>query len=323
MKKFVIASVLLFCLSLFGTPIYGLSTGKECGVVLHGECVEPDVPVMRVGKDVLIPLRWFAAKMGASLVSWDDESRTVTVVVDDFFKAREYLSYLSGLESAGADYPLPDRLQNLNLPDYPLYSTNPTMLHPSPIGLTIVSGDFTMPWAVYDYQFKNDTLYVGTNWLNILFLAQIEEMPAGLSITYPTTDVLDQDITTLSKLTMPLSQEEALALWIHGQQHRNGALQYSALSPALKEKALAHLHKQGWVTGVSSPSLEEATISSMFSPNECTFIYEVTYKERNGIHENSQIHQKLIIQKHTLNDQDYWFITDATGDLDYYSVLSK
>ena len=323
MRKFTFICLTLFFFISFTLPVFATPKTLPCEIALNDQCVNPSTPLLEVKGHILIPLEWFAKAMGASSVTWDKDHSTVTVVVDDFFKAHEYLSFLNGLQYAQNDYPLPPRLQNLNLPAYPLYNTNPPMLNSSPIGLNIVSGDLTMPWAVYDYQIKNDTLYVGMNWLNTLFLAQIEQTPTSLLITYPTSEVLDQDIAALKELTMPLSPEEALALFIHGQQNRNGALQYAALSPFLKEKALTYLHKQGWVTGASSPSLEEATITSTSSPDESTFIYEVTYKERNGTHENSQIHQKLTIKKHTINNQDYWFITDATGDLDYYSVLSE
>ena len=325
MRKVIGYLLIIFCLLPLGIPVYGevtLKDNKECEILLNDVCISPPCPLILEKSEVLVPLRWFATTMGASSVKWDEATRTVTVVVDDFFKAHEYLSFLNGLQFASDTYPLPTRLQNLNLPAYPLYSKNPPMLNKSPIGLDIVSGDLTMPWAVYDYKIKNDTLYVGIDWLNTLFLAQIEETPTMLSITYPTSDVLTQDISALQTLTTPLSADEALALWIHGEQHRNGALQYTALSLQLKEAALTHLHTQGWVTGGSSPSLGEVTIQSTTSPDKDTFIYEVVFKEINGITENSQIHQTITIKKHTINSQDYWFITEVTGDLDYYSVLS-
>lgn len=325
MRRVMSCLLIIFCLIPFGVPVYGEVTqrdNKECEILLNEVCVTPPYPLIQEKGEILIPLRWFATTMGASSANWDAHSHTATVIIDDFFKAHEYLSFLNGLEYADTDYPLPERLQNLNLPAYPLYSTNPPMLNKSPIGLDIVSGDLKMPWAVYDYQIKNGILYVGINWLNTLFLAQIEETPTTLCITYPTSNELDQDILALEALTTPTSAEEALALWIHGQQHRNGALQYAALSPKLKEVALGHLYKQGWVTGGSSPSLEKATIQTAFSPDKDTSIYEVVFNERNGVTEDSQIHQKITIQKDTINGKDYWFITEVTGDLDYYTILS-
>lgn len=322
MRKLTFIFILSCALITLALPVLASPKSIQYEIILNEQYVTPTLPLIEEKGNILIPLREFASAMGASSITWDAPHHTVTVVVDNFFKAHEYLSFLSGLQSAQNDYPLPPRLQNLNLPAYPLYSKTPPMLHSNPIGLNIVSGELTMPWSVYDYEVQNGTLYVGIDWLNTLFLAQIEQTPTCLLITYPTREVLYQDIAALLELTMPLSAEEAIALWIHGQQNRNGALQYAALSPELKVKAFTYFHKQGWVTGSSSPSLEQAAVDDISSPDDSTVIYKVTFKERNSIHENSQIHQTLTIKKYTCDEQDYWFITEASGDLDYYSVLS-
>lgn len=324
MRKYILSWIALICLSCVGSSnflVYSASPNPIQEIILNGEVMNPPFEIIRVNDELLVPLRWFANAMGASSVNWNHKEQTVTVVVDDFRKSRQYLSYLSGLESASEDYPLAKRLQHLKLPPYPLHSQNPIMIHKSPINLTITSGEMTMPWAIYDYTFINGTLYVGTDWLNILFLAQIENSPTTLSIIYPTANELTQSIAEFESLTTPRSPEEAIALWIHGQQYRNGALQYSALSPKLKEQALSHTSTQGWVTGGSTPSLEEATITSNFPIDDNTFIYEIEVRERTAPNEYSQIHQTITIQKYTINNADYWLINNVTGDLDYYTVL--
>ncbi|MGL4338426.1 MAG: hypothetical protein ACRCST_16195 [Turicibacter sp.] len=259
--------------------------------------------------------------MGATSVTWDDKEQTITVVVDDFFKSRQYLSYLSGLQSAADDYPLAKRLQHLDLPPYPLHRTDPILIHKSPILLNIKFGEGVMPWSVYDYTFENNTLYIGADWLNMLFLAQINDSLDTLSITYPTPIELDKAITNFQLLTAPRTKEEAIALWIHGQQHRNGALQYSALSPQLKKKALKLLHFQGFVTGGSTPSLEEAAITSTIAIHPHKYRYDVTFKERRGPNDYSTIQQTIIIEEYMINSSNYWLISDVTGDLDYYTIL--
>lgn len=93
------------------------------------------------------------------------------------------------------------------------------------------------------------------------------------------------------------------------------------LSGVLKLLLDTYLHKQGWVTVGSSPSLPEATIQSTSALDESTFLYEVNFKERNGAYEGSQIHQMLTIKKYIIDQKDYWFISDVIGDLDYYTVL--
>lgn len=173
MRKLTLIFLVSCALITLALPVLASPKSVQYEIILNEQDVTPTLPLIEEKGNILIPLREFASAMGASSITWDDSHHTVTVVIDDFFKAHEYLSFLSGLQSAQNDYPLPPRLQNLNLPTYPLYNKTPPMFHSNPIGLNIVSGELTMPWSVYDYEVQNGTLYVGIDWLNTLFLAQI------------------------------------------------------------------------------------------------------------------------------------------------------
>lgn len=88
-----------------------------------------------------------------------------------------------------------------------------------------------MPYALYDYKIINDRIFVSANWLNTLFLSDVkyDDEKNVLSVSYMKPEELASRIEELEKVITPTSADEALALWIRGQQARTGTLQYIVL----------------------------------------------------------------------------------------------
>lgn len=114
------------------------------------------------------------------------------------------------------------------------------MINSKPLTLDIVSKGVSTPYALYDCRIINNRVFVGANWLKTLFLAdvQYDDKKDVLSVSYMKPEEISNRIEELEKIIAPISADEALALWIRGQQTRTGTLQYSALSDELKEKAI-------------------------------------------------------------------------------------
>ena len=120
----------------------------------------------------LIPLAWFAKTMGASSVSWD--KGTIAVEIDHFLDLHRYTNYQRGIKAdSKTAFPMPKRLENIEF-SFGRIATNPPMINSKPITLNIVSQGVSMPYALYDYKIIDDTLYVGKDWLNVLFLADVK-----------------------------------------------------------------------------------------------------------------------------------------------------
>ena len=278
-----------------------------------------NLPIVK--EQILFPLRWLAKEMGASSVAWDEKNRTVTVEIPSYYKRHQYLSYLNGIENGknSKEYPLPQRLKDLELPPYPLTNGANKLFHHEFITLNITDKGFSMPFAVYDYEMIKDTLYVTSDWFNTMFLAETSSIGDQIKINYLTADEIEKKVAYLEMLTQPTTTEETLALWIVGQKVRSGALQYSALSPKLKEKFL--VRKSGWVTGGSSPSVGKATIVNEEQVDACTIRYVINIDEMLQGKVSGQITETIEVEKSELEGKTYWLITSVKGDAGYYSVL--
>lgn len=286
---------------------------------VNGETME--VPAALVIKDGFVPLKWTAEKMGAAKVAW--KNGIVTVEVPDFLAMHQYVNYFRGLEGQNEKfYSLPERFQDLNFPKAEYISYDPVIKN-KPLTLNIVSGDFEMPWALYDYKVINGTLFVDYRWLNALFLAEVQYNKAAniLEVTYMNSKTLQNRIAQIEQAITPMTPEEALALWIRGQQARSGALQYAVLSPELKEKALITIKQQGWVTGGSSPSLGKAAVLETKKADDSTISYSVQYEELLSGAVYNQFIQTITVKRQTDTNPNSWLIAKVEGNNTYYSVL--
>lgn len=327
MKKQLISFMFIFCFiylilfKFFPLPIHA---GEEKTIILNGNTVDCPYQLAHKKGELLIPIEWFAKNINGTDFSYSPETKTISITVDNYLKQQEYLSYLNGLANASLDYPLASRLQGFTLSPYPFYNDDPAILNQSPIYLEINSGTFSITFTIYDYQLGTEQLYIGANWLNTLFLATIKETKNDVQITFPTTEMLDEKINHFQHVLAPLTKEEALALWIHGLQYRNGGLQYTALSPALKKKALTYIQTNGFVTGGSSPSLETAHIVSTTNPSPDEVIYTVEFEERliSDEYASTPLTQTITIKKEIVDSKEFWFIQTIEGRLDYYTILN-
>lgn len=311
-----IVSLMLFIGILSATQIFA-NTATQLSI--NGEMIE--VPANISIREGLIPLRWMVKIMGASDVSWD--KGTITVEIDSFFDMHKYINYLNGLTiKSETAYPLPSRLENLRLPSSGIHSQH-TMINPKPLTLDITSQGISSPYALYDYKIINDTIFVGSNWLNTLFLADVRYDDGNniLAVSYMKPEEISSKIEELEKIIAPASADEAIALWIRGQQIRTGTLQYMALSNELKEKAIAKISDQIWVTGGSSPSLGEATVLETRKLDDHTVSYTIKYNEMLQGKVWHEIQQKIIVEKPSNSQQENWVITKIENNNPYYSVL--
>jgi hypothetical protein len=91
------------------------------------------------------------------------------------------------------------------------------------------------------------------------------------------SDSLSRQITLLQDALAPTAPGEAVEKWAKGIKERNGALQYAVLSPELKKQKLSDYEHVGWVTGVSSPWVENFKILKETKINEASWEYKIQF----------------------------------------------
>ncbi|HHX60132.1 MAG TPA: hypothetical protein GX707_05260, partial [Epulopiscium sp.] len=270
-------------------------------------------------EEELIPLVWFAKTMGASSVSWD--KGTITVEIDHFLDLHRYTNYQRGIKAdSKTALSIPKRLENFEF-SFGRIATNPPVINSKPITLNIVSQGVSTPYALYDYKIIDGTLYVGKDWLNVLFLADVKYNDKNLEISYMKAEELNEKIAELETMLRPTSAREVFTLWVRGQQVRSGALQYMALSDELRQKAMPKILQQLWVTGGSSPSLGEAGVVLVKELDDNTFVSTLNYYEMLQGEVYSEIRQKITLSKEVDNGTTYWVITNVENNQPYYSVI--
>lgn len=195
------------------------------------------------------------------------------------------------------------------------------MLTSHPIELDIADANYKLPFAVYDYLIHNATLYLTTDWLNTIFLADTSFADGKLYLHYPTKEQLNQKIHQFEDHLRPITPQETLSLWVLGQQNRSGALQYIALSPDLQRQVLSS--GKNWVTGGSSPSAGNVTIEKIEPLDRERFRYHLIIEELLHGEKSGEQKQTLVIAPYMIGDQKYWLIQEAQGNLTEFTILES
>ncbi|MFA7078326.1 MAG: hypothetical protein WC147_07970, partial [Syntrophomonas sp.] len=140
-----------------------------------------------------------------------------------------------------------------------------------------------------------------------------------LSIQTPDLDKIKSEIALIENTLIPASADEAIKLWGRGEQARNGALQYAALSPQLRQEAdkSNYVRQSYWVTGGSSPSVGPITIKSQVKLSDTKIEYTLSFPEITSNPPYTTATEKMVVEKLLYNGQEGWFITEILQSSDY------
>lgn len=302
-------------------------------VELNGSLVNAPPYMSIIDGQVMVPLRWSADLLGATSVEWDGPTRTVTITSQqDFYNLEKYRSYANALSSIDEDNkqisPLPDKAQSLQLPD--LISNGHWVLEldqfkPEREGLTIniTSGDGIYEHSTVVHSIENHMghFYLPMDWLEKLFNARVnyDEAANKLSIQSPNLEQIKSEIERIENALIPESADEAVKLWGRGLQTRNGALQYAALSPKLRQEAdkSTYVLQSYWVTGVSSPQVGPISIESKNEFSDSKVEYTLTFPEISSGRTYATASEKMVVEKFHHNGREGWFISELLQSSGY------
>ncbi len=305
-------------------------------VQINGSVVNAPANMNVIEGQVMVPLRWAAGQLGASSVEWDAAARTVTIQTgEDFYSIEKFSSYARALQT-GIDepneriWPLPDKARNLQLPD--LVSNRHWVLEleqfkPERVGLALPGpssyinihitsddGIYEHSSVVHSIENYQDHYYLPMDWLEYLFNAKVNYNEAAniLSLQTPELEQIKSQIERIENALIPDSGDEAVKLWGRGEQTRNGALQYAALSPQLRQEAdkSAYVRQSYWVTGSSSPQVGPITIESRNKLSDTKIEYTLSFPLIFSGQTHTLATEKMVVEKLSCNGQAGWFITE-------------
>lgn len=285
-----------------------------------------------VENQVMVPIRWAAEQLGAAAVEWDGDTRTITITSpQDFYSLEKLDSYNRGLK-VGTDelenrlWPLPDKVKDLSLSD--LMPDRPWTLEladykdrfdlnrpPTPVYIRITDPDglYEHGSLLYSADNRQGHYYVPMDWLGYLFNARVNYDPITnmLSVDTPDMEKVKSEIARIEYALIPSDPDEAIKLWGRGEQTRNGALQYLALSPELRQDAdqSDYVRQSYWVTGGSSPWVGPITIVSREELGPAGRLYTLSFPEMTSSPPHTTATEKLLVGKCVSADKEGWFIT--------------
>jgi hypothetical protein len=296
-------------------------------------------PYISVNYDqVMVPLRWSANLLGAASVDWDAATRTVTITTpQDFYNMEKYGSYAAALnppvEFNDKIWPLTDKVKEIEVPD--LTSNRPWVLNLQQfkpenaetqphdnITITITSPDgiYTHSSVANSIENHQGHYYLPMDWLEYLFSVRVSYNEAAniLDIQTPDPEQIKSELARIEKALIPDNADDAVKLWGRGMQTRNGALQYAALSPQLRQEAdkSPYVQQSYWVTGCSSPQVGPVTIASRNALSDNKIEYTISFPEIFASQTHATATEKMVVEKLSDNGQDGWFITqilEASG----------
>lgn len=120
----------------------------------------------------------------------------------------------------------------------------------------------------------------------------------------PDLDKINTRVSLLEQALLPTSPADAAQKWADGVKTRNGALQYAALTPGLRDKMQADFEGFFWVTGVSSPWVDSYEILKEEKINDDQWRYTIRFnlKTSTGDAGNNQV--RIIVSRQVIYTAD-------------------
>lgn len=329
MKRSAILLLLgLLVVLSFSRPVLAAS---PLTVQINGTVVNAPSDMDVMEGQVMVPVRWVAEQLGASCVQWDSSNRTITIKTpQDFYSTEKLASYARALhvnagKKEGQIWPLPEKVKDLDLSyavdrqwilELPHTRELLSLRQPvDSITISIISNDgrYEHSSVVHSAENRQGHYYLPMDWLEYLFKARVDYDQAAnvFSIQKPDLDKIKADIALIEKNLIPSSADEAVKLWGRGEQTRNGALQYAALSPQLRKEADTsdYVRQTYWVTGGSSPWVGPITIQNRAALSNNKIEYTLSFPELTSGPSYTTATEKMVVEKLFYNGQEGWFIT--------------
>lgn len=111
-----------------------------------------------------------------------------------------------------------------------------------------------------------------------------------------------------------VSPEKTIDIWSSGLKERSAALQYIVMTESLKEIYIKTLEENGydfWITGVSSPWIENYEVLKTNKLSDNSYEYDIKYNTR-----TSEGSYNFLVSLKLIQEGEYWKVAEVKGDED-------
>lgn len=128
--------------------------------------------------------------------------------------------------------------------------------------------------------------------------------------TDPSVPGQEMRISLLEKVLLPGSPEEAVVKWAEGVKSRNGALEFAVMSPELREEKLEYFESLGWVTGTSSPWVENYEITEQSETPDGDWLYKVEFAFATSTGNAGTLLSEVLVKQY----EDAWLVAQISDE---------
>ena len=334
-KRFLVAVGMIVTLVASSGAIMASPSEKGEGYKLVTNGIEKEVLLAlpsSVDECNLIPLRLALEEIGATGIKWETSTSEwqkgkITITLDNYFTSvqRRNLKRALLTENPYWNTKLPEAVITLLASEEENNEETEgcSLKQKRGIEIEIISDGYTTGSIAYNYEIRDDKLYVPSNFFKDMGIdgVTVDQANKKIILHSYSKEEIQEEVASIWSALHTSDSEELLGLWIRGQQLRSGALQYATLSDALKEKVMPEIKERGWVTGGSSPTLRggKVTILKKEEISEQEISYTVTYESLLQGEVYETLEQTITMIKHEENAKSYWEITNVEGDVGYYT----
>ena len=120
----------------------------------------------------------------------------------------------------------------------------------------------------------------------------------------------DMRISLLEQALSPKSPDEAVVKWADGVKMRNGALQFAVMSEELREQKLEDFSSLRWVTGTSSPWIEQYEITEQSQTSDGSWQYKVKFALKTSTGDAGLTVAEVLVKQH----ENVWLIDQISEE---------
>lgn len=136
----------------------------------------------------------------------------------------------------------------------------------------------------------------------------------SISISNPTDKTKLRLLKEATDYVGAVSPEKTIDIWSNGLEKRSAALQYIVMIESLKEKYVKSLEENGydfWITGVSSPWVEDYEVLKTSKLSDDSYEYDIKYNTR-----TSEGSYNFLVTLKLIKEGDFWKVAEVRGDED-------
>lgn len=115
--------------------------------------------------------------------------------------------------------------------------------------------------------------------------------------------------------------KQAVEIWILGVKNRSGAVQFAELSPTLQKQTLAEFKQRKWVTGQSSPWVDNFRFVEIKKIKDSKMKFTIEYNLLTSF-KNLGTWEKVITVERDKENKSHWFITEIKSDYNKHEAFT-